>query len=277
MKIIKHINNNYAIAIDKNGNQLIVSGKGIGFGQIPRELEDMSKVNRSYYDIDEIWISMINNLPENIIEISSLIVDKARILIDNPLSSNIVFSLADHINFSIERYEKHMDIKLPIAYDIQQLFEKEYEVGQYGLKLIREKLNVWMPREEAGYIALHIINAEEQCKSIESLKNETIINDIKRIIEDFYDIHINENSSNYARFISHMNYLFKRNNSTSLLENKNNKLFEATTKEYKKTYQCVQNISLYLKTNGNINLTDEEKLYLILHVNRLCTREDCNH
>lgn len=277
MKIIKHINNNYAIAIDKNGNQLIVSGKGIGFGQIPRELEDMSKVNRSYYDIDEIWISMINNLPENIIEISSLIVDKARILIDNPLSSNIVFSLADHINFSIERYEKHMDIKLPIAYDIQQLFEKEYEVDQYGLKLIREKLNVWMPREEAGYIALHIINAEEQCKSIESLKNETIINDIKRIIEDFYDIHINENSSNYARFISHMNYLFKRNNSTSLLENKNNKLFEATTKEYKKTYQCVQNISLYLKTNGNINLTDEEKLYLILHVNRLCTREDCNH
>lgn len=277
MKIIKHINNNYAIAIDKNGNQLIVSGKGIGFGQIPRELEDTSKVNRSYYDIDEIWISMINNLPENIIEISSLIVDKARILIDNPLSSNIVFSLADYINFSIERYEKHMDIKLPIAYDIQQLFEKEYEVGQYGLKLIREKLNVWIPREEAGYIALHIINAEEQCKSIESLKNEIIINDIKRIIEDFYDIHINENSSNYARFISHMNYLFKRNNSTSLLENKNNKLFEATTKEYKKTYQCVQNISLYLKTNGNINLTDEEKLYLILHVNRLCTREDCNH
>ncbi len=277
MKIIKHINNNYAIAIDKNGNQLIVSGKGIGFGQIPRELEDISKVNRSYYDIDEIWISMINNLPENIIEISSLIVDKARTLIDNPLSSNIVFSLADHINFSIERYEKNMDIKLPIAYDIQQLFEKEYEVGQYGLKLIREKLNVWMPREEASYIALHIINAEEQCKSIESLKNETIINDIKRIIEDFYDIHINENSSNYARFISHMNYLFKRNNSTSLLENKNNKLFEATTKEYEKTYQCVQNISMYLKTNAKIYLTDEEKLYLILHVNRLCNREDCNH
>ncbi len=277
MKIIKHINNNYAIAIDKNGNQLIVSGKGIGFGQIPRELEDISKVNRSYYDIDEIWISMINNLPENIIEISSLIVDKARTLIDNPLSSNIVFSLADHINFSIERYEKHMDIKLPIAYDIQQLFEKEYEVGQYGLKLIREKLNVWMPREEASYIALHIINAEEQCKSIESLKNETIINDIKRIIEDFYDIHINENSSNYARFISHMNYLFKRNNSTSLLENKNSKLFEATTKEYEKTYQCVQNISMYLKTNTKIYLTDEEKLYLILHVNRLCNREDCNH
>ena len=74
-----------------------------------------------------------------------------------------------------------------------------------------------------------------------------------------------------------MNYLFKRNNSTSLLENKNNKLFEATTKEYEKTYQCVQNISMYLKTNAKIYLTDEEKLYLILHVNRLCNREDCNH
>lgn len=34
MKIIQNINNNYTIAIDRAGNQLIVSGKGVGFGKI---------------------------------------------------------------------------------------------------------------------------------------------------------------------------------------------------------------------------------------------------
>ena len=276
MQIIKNINNNFAIAIDGAGNRLIVSGKGIGFGGVPRTLDDITRINRSYYDIDEAYISMINEIPEEIIDISNRIVDKARMVIDNPISSNIVFTLADHINFSIQRYKKKMNIKLPIVYDIQHLFENEMNIGEYGLKLIHKELNIYLPKEEAAYIALHIINAEEQDRNKKVNQDEEIIDKITDIIEREYDIKINKDNFNYSRFVSHMHYLLKRGKTKHLIYSDNNTIYDKLKNDYQKTYDCVKKVSEYLHRILKIELTDEEKLYLMLHINRLCTREDCN-
>lgn len=276
MQIIKNINNNFAIAIDGAGNRLIVSGKGIGFGSVPRTLDDITRINRSYYDVDEAYISMINEIPEEIIDISNRIIDKARMVIDNPISSNIVFTLADHINFSIQRYKKKMNIKLPIVYDIQHLFENEMNIGEYGLKLIHKELNIYLPKEEAAYIALHIINAEEQDRNKKVNQDEEIIDKITDIIEREYDIKINKDNFNYSRFVSHMHYLLKRGKTKHLIYSDNNTIYDKLKNDYQKTYDCVKKVSEYLNRILKIELTDEEKLYLMLHINRLCTREDCN-
>ena len=276
MQIIKNINNNFAIAIDGAGNRLIISGKGIGFGSVPRDLKDITRINRSYYDVDEVYISMINEIPEEIIDISNRIIDKARMVIDNPISSNIVFTLADHINFSIQRYKKKMNIKLPIVYDIQHLFENEMRIGEYGLKLIHKELNIYLPKEEAAYIALHIINAEEQDRNKKVNQDEEIIDKITDIIEKEYDIKINKDNFNYSRFVSHMHYLLKRGKTKHLIYSDNNTIYDKLKNDYQKTYDCVKKVSEYLHRILKIELTDEEKLYLMLHINRLCTREDCN-
>lgn len=276
MQIIKNINNNFAIAIDGAGNRLIISGKGIGFGSVPRNLEDITRINRSYYDVDEAYISMINEIPEEIIDISNRIIDKARMVIDNPISSNIVFTLADHINFSIQRYKKKMNIKLPIVYDIQHLFENEMRIGEYGLKLIHKELNIYLPKEEAAYIALHIINAEEQDRNKKVNQDDEIIDKITAIIEKEYDIKINKDNFNYSRFVSHMHYLLKRGKTKHLIYSDNNTIYDKLKNDYQKTYDCVKKVSEYLNGILKIELTDEEKLYLMLHINRLCTREDCN-
>ncbi len=275
MKIIKNINNNYAVAVDGDGNQLIVSGKGIGFGPVPRIIKDITVINRSYYDIDEMYITMINDLPEDIIEISTKIIDKTRNVIDNPMSSNIIFTLADHIHFSIQRYEKHINVKLPIINDIQHLFEKEYQIGLYGLELIRDKLKVWLPQEEAACIALHIINAEEKQRNRQSIDSE-IIDDITKIIEKNYQLYIDREGFSYSRFVSHMHYLFKRVRSKHLIESNSDKLFKSVKNDYPIAYSCAEKISNYLNRRLDVQLTDDEKLYLMLHINRLCIREDCN-
>ena len=275
MKIIKNINNNYAIAIDSAGNQIVVSGKGIGFGTVPRGVKDITVINRSYYDVDETYVSMINSIPEEVIEISGEIVDYARDVIDNPISSNIVFTLADHISFCIDRHKKGMNIKLPILYDIQHLFEKEMKVGEYGVKLIREKMRVYLPKEEAAYIALHLINAEEKEKNIEA-DSDRIVEDITQVVEECYGIRIDRQDFNYSRFVSHIHYLLKRGKTKALVESTNDRLYKTMKEDYEKTYQCSEEVAKYLKNNLSIQLNDEEKLYLMLHINRLCTREDCN-
>ena len=52
MQVIKKINNNFAICVDGEGNELIAFGKGIGFPKVPYEIEDLSVINRTFYDID---------------------------------------------------------------------------------------------------------------------------------------------------------------------------------------------------------------------------------
>jgi beta-glucoside operon transcriptional antiterminator len=274
MKVIKCINNNVAICLDSAGKEVVVFGKGVGFKKPPYEI-DSTIIDRAYYDISNSNISMINDLPSEVIEISSIIINKAKEKIDNLTNSNVVFTLADHIDFAIERCKKK-NIKLPIAYDIEQLFQKEYEIGKYSLEVIKEKLNVDLPKEEAAYIALHLINAEEQVLNKKQIDDNKLIEEMISIVETVFDIKIDRENVNCSRFVSHLHYLFKRGKSKHLLVSSNDKLFITVKDEYPKTYDCALKIGECLKKEIKLELNEEEILYLMLHINRLCTREDCN-
>lgn len=51
MKAVRRINNNVAVCRDNVGNELLAMGKGIGFGQLPRELT-LAEVERTFYNVD---------------------------------------------------------------------------------------------------------------------------------------------------------------------------------------------------------------------------------
>lgn len=274
MKVVKNINNNVSICQDSMGREVVAFGKGIGFAKPPYEL-DLSQIQRTYYDIDQTYIELINTIPEDILEISSRIVDTAERYLEQPFSSNTIFTLADHIQFSIERCRKRMNIKLPIANDIEYLYEKEYEVGKFALKLIRKKLRIALPRSEAAYIAMHLLNSEEKQRSKERMLNDQVIRKATKIIEDIFSFQIDQEGFNYSRFVSHMHYLFKRGMKQDQIHSRNGKMYSDLVKEYPKTHECAQKISDMIKETMDISLTDEEKMYLILHINRLCDREDC--
>ena len=70
-----------------------------------------------------------------------------------------------------------------------------------------------------------------------------------------------------------MQYLFRRKSSYTEISSTNKKLFELLKNEYPMTYQCVLGIKELIFNKFNWNIGDEELLYLILHVNRLCSHE----
>ena len=275
MKVIKKINNNVALCLDSKNNEVIAFGKGIGFGKPPYEIE-LSQINRTYYGIDETYITMINDIPEEIIELSSRVIEYARMKLDNPISSNIVFTLADHINFAIKRYQENMNVKLPIIYDIQYLFDTEMDIGKKALSLIKDELKIDLPKEEAAYIALQIINAESMGKDQKSnALDEKIIEDITEIIENHFNTKIDKDGFNYSRFVTHLYYLLKRGKKNQLAKNENNSMYRSLVSTLPKIYECTQKIRAYLREKLQWELTDEECIYLILHINRLCDREGC--
>ena len=104
MRIVRKINNSAAVAQDSRGKELIVIGKGIGFPAVPYELTDMSRIDRTFYDIDPRYFEMISTLPQEILLASADITEDAQLVLNTTLNSNLPLTLADHLNFAVERF-----------------------------------------------------------------------------------------------------------------------------------------------------------------------------
>lgn len=89
MKIIKKINTSAALALDASGHEVVVLGKGIGFPPTPYELTDLSKVERTFYDVDPRYLSMIAELSQPIVMACADIADQAEIELGNQLNPPI--------------------------------------------------------------------------------------------------------------------------------------------------------------------------------------------
>lgn len=276
LEVIKKINNNFAICLDSNGTELIAFGTGIGFPKTPYILNDLSNVKRTYYGVNNQYIHLLNELSEEIFVLTEKIVEMAQIEISSEIPSVSIFALADHISFAVERYKKKIQIKMPVYYDFKQFYKKELEVSTKAIALINAQLNVFLPKEEAIGIAMHFINSINNTDADKAyvFDERFIIKKLTEIIEQNFNLSINHDGMNYARFVSHIQYLLKRREGNALIQSDNNRVFTSIKIEYPKAHQCAIKMKYFLESTIHWRVSDEELLYLILHINRLCARED---
>lgn len=71
MIVLKKINNNVAVCKDSNQRELIAFGKGIGFPPTPYELTDLKKIDRTFYNVSEQYISLLNDIPYEVIRFTA--------------------------------------------------------------------------------------------------------------------------------------------------------------------------------------------------------------
>ena len=274
MEVIKKLGNNAAICKDNSGRELIALGLGICFPKCPYTLDDLSKIERTFYNVDNEYLHLFENVDSNILALSADVIDLATTMLSVSLKENAIYTLADHLNFAVIRLNKGMIFNTPISNELRDLYPVEVKVAKYTLNLMKKKMNIELPEEEMYAIAMNIINSEEILSSTSdvSVKSEFIL-EIVHLIEAQMHISIDKNSFNYSRFASHMQYLFRRKSEYTEISSTNKKLFELLKNEYPKTYQCVLGIKEMIFNKFNWNIGDEELLYLILHVNRLCSHE----
>ncbi len=147
MKVIKNINNNISLCLDSRNNEVVAFGKGIGFTKPPYDVP-LSKIDRTFYDVDEEQLAVLKRIPEDVLEAAAEIVDLANEKMDNQFRENVVFTLADHIDFSVQRYRKNINIKLPLLYEVRQLYPGESELGKQALDILKKRLKVSLPRSK---------------------------------------------------------------------------------------------------------------------------------
>lgn len=277
MQVLKKVNNNVVVCRDNNGRELIAFGKGLGFHATPYTLDDLSKIERTFYDISPEYMETFQTIPVEIIEFTSAVVDLARAKLHYQLSPNLLLTLSDHIAFAIQRARKGIHVRMPLAYDLEQLYPTEIEIARKTLDAIKKQYRVSLPKDEASGIAMAFINAriysENEKEIVKARNDQKILDEITGIIEDFLEVKIDTTSFNYTRYATHVQYLLDRLYSGKGIDSLNHTVYTSIREECPKTAQCVDLIARHLKKKYQLEVTEEEQLYLILHVNRVYTNE----
>jgi Transcriptional antiterminator len=277
MRALKKINNNVAICIDNSGKELIAFGIGIGFPQMPYEIKDLSKIDRTFYNISNEYLKLLDDIPFRIIEFTAKMV----IFIENHLSyslnSNLVLTLADHISFAIERAKKHIYVRMPLSYDMEQMYQDEMQISMYIIEQIETSFQIRLQKDEASGIAMAIVNARLLPKKgslmLDESKFDKILEGTTAIIEQEMHISVNRKSFNYTRYATHIHYLLQRIFESKYVDSDNLSVYRLLKEEYVEVSECVEKIEQYYHKELKCTITEEEKLYLILHVNRVCAKE----
>ena len=276
MLVIRNINNNVAVCLDSRGKEVVVFGKGVGFIKPPAELP-LSKIERTFYEISDRYLSLLSEIPPEVIEFTARHMNVVQGRLPYEMNSNLVMILADHLAFAMERARKGVYVSMPSIYEMEVNYPVEVEVGRYFVKQIKKEFRVNLPKGEVQGVAMHFINARlgelgREDASIE-VRYEQILECMTQIVEHTMGLQVRRDTFSYARFASHVEYLLKRIFEHKSIDSENIRMYQELRSEYTAVADCVDQIGAYLESNWNATLTAEEKLYLIMHINRVCVKE----
>ncbi|KKD22758.1 BglG family transcription antiterminator LicT [Staphylococcus ureilyticus] len=272
MKITKILNNNVVLS-KINGNERIVMGNGLAFGKKNGQQLERAKIEKVFRltsEEQERMLTLLDEINQDVLLVTEQIIKEANKLYDSPISESIYIALTDHINYAIERTHDGFDIKNPLLYEIRTLYPKEYEVALDGLRKINRYFNVTLPKDEIGFIAMHIVNAslDENIANIYEITK--ITKNIVDIVRYHFNLSINEDELNYSRFMTHLKFFSQRLiNQQSLNEVTDETLLDVLRQKYAKSDVCVDKIADFLFKHYNHKISNDERVYLILHIARL--------
>ena len=142
MKILKVINNNVVSACDDKGKEIVVMGKGLGFGKKIGDILDESKIEKKFSMPDESVSRLeeiLKDIPYEYAQVANRIIAMVKEKFDMKLSKIIYITLTDHLNFAITRFKKGIEVENALLWEIKRFYQKEFEAGKEALEIIKKE------------------------------------------------------------------------------------------------------------------------------------------
>ena len=190
------------------------------------------------------------------------------------LNEMIYISLIDHVHTSIIRFLDGVTVKNVLLWDIRRFYREEYQIGLWALDLIQERFKVRLPEDEAGFIALHLANAQMDQEVMHNMYEITrIMQELVNIVKYSFQISFDEDDVYYYRFITHLKFFAKRLVERNIYtEDDNDDLWEVIRGKYPRAFGCVEKITQFIEKKYEYELSKEEQLYLTIHVERVVNK-----
>ena len=274
MVIKRLLNNNVVITVDSNGEEIIVMGKGIGYQKAKGDTIDEEKINKifriSNKDVSNKLQELLDSIPINFVKLSNEIIEYSQEKLYKKLNESIYISLSDHIYTAVKRIKNGVTVKNALLWEIKRFYKDEFDIGMKALEIIEMKTRIKLPEDEAGFIALHIVNAQlnEEQPMVEGITK--LIHEILTIVRIHFGIEFKEESVFYYRFITHLKFfsqrLFQHNTYNG---DSDDDLLDVIKNKYSEAFECILKIKTFIKKKYDYDLTSDEMIYLTIHVEKV--------
>lgn len=272
MKIAKILNNNVVVVLDEHHNEQVVMGRGLAFQKKVGEELDNDKIEKVFSlqsgELVHRLGELLSQIPVEVMTTCDVIIREAAQKLGK-LHDNLYITLTDHCHFAIERHKKGVSIKNVLLWDTKRLYPKEFELGQRARSIIAKRLGVELDEDEAGFIALHLVTAQLNSEMPEVMHVTKVMQDILHLVKYQLKLDYNEESLSYQRLVTHLKFFAQRMLTRTVVDTDDRSLQISVKENYGTAWLCAEKIAKFLQKNYQRELTDEEIMFLTIHIERV--------
>jgi len=269
------LNNNVVIAIDESGQERVLMGRGLGFQLKPDDVIDPAKVEKTFI-LDggaqgERERRLLVDVPYTTIEAVTRAVDEAERMLGRHLDRHLTIAVIDHVHYVMERLAQGLRIPTTAMPELRVLYPHEFAAADRMAASLADSLGRALPPEEAVFLTMHLLNATRDEPNGTAALLLRRLQHVVDVVEQRLGVKLDADSADYARFILHVQFLLQRLVNRTMLVGNDSSFFEFAKHSYPQSHAIAEEVKRYVFAATEAALTDEEVLYLIVHVERLRT------
>lgn len=267
------INNNVVSSRDDDGKEVVVMGKGIGFGKKKGDTLNEADADKIFTIEDEEALrrfkDLLTGIPLEYLQVSNEIISFAKERLDTELHPNIYLTLTDHISFAIRRIEEGQVFPIPMENEIRRFYPLEYSIGTQAVSLIYERLGYKLPVDEAAALAIHFVNAEFNIKVRDTWIITKMMGDILNLLLAELE-GLSKECVEVDSFVTGIKLLsYRLVMAYPIKEKGDEKLLRFIKENYPKEWNMAVKVSDFVAMEYKRRFTEEEKLYFAIQLKRI--------
>ncbi|PZD97602.1 PtsGHI operon antiterminator [Paenibacillus sambharensis] len=272
LQVLKVLNNNVVIASHGHYGEVVVIGRGVGFGKKAKDLIQADAGEKMFIlrnqKEKELYKRLLEQVDEKLIGVMNDVIYYIAQHAGAPLNEHIHIALTDHIAFAVMRNRQGITVHNPFNYETREFYPREYKLAEHAVAEINSKLGIELPDDEIGFVALHIHSAIADRPIGEVRENSQLISDLVELIERSLGIKVERDSLNYSRLLRHLMIALERVRRGEQVDEPG-KITELIKAEYPEMYSLAWTLIKVIQQRLHKPVYDAEAVFLTLHLQRI--------
>ena len=274
MEVLRVFNNNVVLARRDGWQDVIATGRGLGFQAKPGHQVDEERLVRVFVpdegrDSDTLGSLVAAITPEHLDLAGRALESVHEELGFEPGSATIV-ALADHLSFAFTRRRQGLEMEYPLRAEVSHLYPDELGTAARLLEFVEQHGGVQLPGGEAVPIAMHLVTAGFSGGDISATYRMTgVITQLFDVLEQVLDAPVDRESVNAARFIAHLRYFFVRVHGERQLEDASDRLGDSVRQAFPEAHVAARRLQTVIELRLGQPVSPAELTYLTIHVARM--------
>ncbi|GAB2471590.1 transcriptional antiterminator LicT [Xylanimonas ulmi] len=247
-------------------------GRGLAFGLKPGDAIDHTKVAKTFVlargEQGEHDLRVLTRAPYRLVAAVTAAIDEAERALGRALGRHLPLAVVDHLEFVLERLGQGLRVPATMP-ELRVLYGQEFAAATRMVESISASLGAPLPDEEVVFLTMHLVNATRGFPDGTTALLFRRVRHIVATVEAGLGVALDDESPDYARFVMHVQFLLQRLTNDAMLRNADLSFVEFTRHSYPRSAAIAEHVKTYVFGATGSSLTDEEVMYMTVHVERL--------